>query len=216
MANRSKWLDAVVPMVPGLPTGQRGRWLIERKTVTKEKEEWHRLRAMVNGHGRYVPAGDYTGLIMLGKDGKRSPFASPMMSDTPDERRDHYWPVKKARGVCLITGLGLGVVANAMLLKPEVERVVVIEIEQDVIELVEPHWRGVHGDRLQVIHASAFTWKPPKGQRYGVVWHDIWPTISEDNLREMAMLKRRFARRADWQGAWAQDECRALRAGRRF
>ncbi len=124
------------------------------------------------------------------------------------ETADLWEPVRHATGHCLVTGLGLGIVVNAMLLKPGVERVTVLEIDPDIIGLVGSHYRAKFGDRLELIEADALTWKPPRGARYAAVWHDIWPAICADYLPEIRTLKVRYARRCDWQGVWAEDEMR--------
>lgn len=129
------------------------------------------------------------------------------MSDTPDEIRDLYPIVWKAQGHVLINGLGLGVVLQACLQKEDVTRATVIEISPDVIALVAPHYREKYGDRFEVIQADALAWKPPKGVRYGAVWHDIWDTICWENLESMKLLHRRYGRRADWQGSWCRYLC---------
>lgn len=187
-----------------VPVGSRGYWRVEHKTIADGDAKFGQLRAAINGHGRYVPAGQYTGLLFRG---------SVVMSDTPDEIRDHMGAINAARGRCLINGLGLGVVLQAVARKSEVDHVTVIEIDEDVIALVGPHYEAMFPDRIDIIKADAFAYRPPRGVRYGMVWHDIWPTICSDNLPEMARLRRKYARRADWQGCWARAEC--LRSQRR-
>jgi len=188
-----------------VPEGVSGEWLVRRVTVSEEDEMSARLRCALKPQrpARYVPAGTYTQL-------KRG-LLTIVMSDTPDEIDDFREPLNKAKGRCLINGLGLGVVANAMLMKPEVEHLTVIELSEDVIKLVGPWLVDKHGDRVNIIHADAFMWKPPKGAFYDVVWHDIWDDISEDNLDEMKRLKLRYGRCCGWQGCWAQEHCRAQR-----
>lgn len=184
-----------------LPEGQIGKWKVEKFTVTPEDEELERMRAFSNG-GRFVRAGTYTQL-MRGE--------TLVMSDTPDEIRDHREPIYKAVGHCLVNGLGLGVVVNAMLKRQQVEHVTVIEIAPEVIQLVGQHYLAIYGDRLQIICSDALTWTPPKGTRYNVVWHDIWDTICADNLPEMHKLHRRYGRYADWQGSWCRWRCERSR-----
>lgn len=193
----------MIPKVD-VPEGASGKWRIERFEITEFEANIEKLRAAFNPQRPYraPEPGMYTRLIFNG---------SIIMSDTPAEVRDHIAPVRRARGHVLITGLGLGLVANACLLKPEVESVTVIEIDPDVIKLVEPHYSRKFPHKFRLHQADAFTWKPINGERYSVVWHDIWPDISMDNLPEMTKLKRRFARRADWQGCWSESDCRAQR-----
>ena len=181
-----------------VPAGVSGQWRVEKFTVSGEDAGLERLRSMFSG-GRGVPEGDYTRL-MCGH--------SLIMSDTPDEIRDHLSPIRLASGHVLINGLGLGVVLQAVACKPEVKGVTVIEKSPDVISLVWPYYRAMFDDRVEVVEADAFEYKPPKGIRYGVVWHDIWGNICGDNLPEMTRLHRKYGRLADWQGSWCRYECR--------
>jgi len=180
-----------------VPEGISGNWKVERFEVTEEDEKFQRLRALFSA-GRYVPAGHYTRLTHNNH---------VVMSDTPDEISDVMSAVWNAKGNVLINGLGLGIVTNAILQKPEVEHVTVIEISLDVIALVAEHYKTRFGNRLEVILADAFEWKPPKGKWYNAVWHDIWNDICSDNLAEMHKLHRKYGRRADWQGSWCRHLC---------
>lgn len=167
--------------------------------VTKEAEKAEILRAIFRLDVRYTPAGTYT-CLMYKRD--------VIMSDTPDEIDDHMEAIHHASGHCLINGLGLGVVVNAILQKPDVEMVTVIEKSKDVIGLVAPHYLRKFGNsRLEIINVDAFDYQPPKNVRYGMVWHDIWPTICADNLPEMHKLHRKYGRHAVWQGSWCRRLC---------
>lgn len=183
-----------------LPEQESGPWRIERFTVSKEKADSFNLHLMFSGQGaRRVEPGTYTRLI-------HEDCSEPMMSDTPAEMRDHMEAVYAAKGHCLIMGLGLGVVTEACLRKPEVDFVTVIELDPDIIGMVEPYLIDRWGDdRLEIIQADALEWRPPKDARYGMAWFDIWPTICEDNLDDMKLLTRRFGRKADWKGSWARE-----------
>jgi len=184
-----------------VPEGASGDWAVERFSVTPEEESFEKMRCAFNPQrvARFAPVGDYTRLVRGN---------GVVMSDTPDEIMDHMEPMRRARGRCLVNGLGLGMVAEGMLRRPDVERVTVVELSEDVIALVGPHYRARHGDRLEIVHGDAFEWVPPRGVRYDVVWHDIFDDISADNLPLMTRLKRRYCRRCDWQGCWAEDQCR--------
>jgi spermidine synthase len=114
-------------------------------------------------------------------------------------------PVFHAKGHILINGLGIGMVLAACLRKPDVSRATVIEIDPDVVALFGPAYAD---PRVEVVTASAFEYQPPNGIRYGMVWHDIWDDICGDNLPEMTKLKRKYGRRADWQGCWCEWQCR--------
>lgn len=167
----------------------RGDWRIETRTIANRSFSFSQ---------RSVPPGTYTGLICNG---------TLWMSDTPDERRDHscaYYEAKRRGGRVLVHGLGLGMVVKAMLDLPNVEHVDVVELAPDVIALCGPAFDR-YGARVTIHEGDALAYKWPPGTRWTVVWHDIWPTICEDNLPQMATLHRKFGRRCDWQGSWCHD-----------
>jgi len=125
---------------------------------------------------RIVPPGEYTRLIVGGQF---------MMSDTPAEAWEHEDAYERAEGNVLVNGLGLGFYLDAIQRKPEVENITVVEISEGVIELIGPHFPDVeiiHGNALKVDHDEEFDF----------AWHDIWPTISDDNIPAMIMLTDRY------------------------
>lgn len=182
----------MIPQV-SVPEGSKGAWSVERFTVNPSSIEALRLSMS----GRSIRAGEYTALRHKGR--------GVVMSDTPAEMQDHYGFIRSATGHVLINGLGIGMCLNAALLKPEVTRATVIEIDADVIALVGPHY--LKDSRVQIIHSSAFDYPPPKGVRYGAVWHDIWDAICADNLSEMTRLHRKYGRLTEWQGSWCKEQC---------
>lgn len=199
----ASWLDRVVPPVTWPPCSNAGA-RIEQFTVERQAADLERLRAMIGHHGRYVPAGTYTKLLTLHPGGG----VTLQMSDTPDECHDAVDFVLTARGRVLVTGLGLGVVANALLLKESVTHVTVLEVSQHVIDLVGPLLEAQHGtDRLHIRQADALAYKPAPGERYDWAWHDIWPDIVSSNLAEMTTLRRRWCRRipAGHQLCWGEE-----------
>lgn len=191
-------IDALIPAV-SVPEGISGPWSVKRIVVSDEDAKFENLRACF-GSGRPIRPGTYTRLSRGG---------TTVMSDVPAEKRDHVAFVRVARGDVLINGLGLGMVLQAVLLKPEVLSVTVVEKSADVIALVGDVYRN--DPRLTIVEADAYTFQPPKGVRYGAVWHDIWDDICSDNLKGMGRLHRKYGRRTDWQGSWAKEICQAQR-----
>ena len=178
-----------------VPEGKSGIWYVEKFEV--KEDSIGRISYML--HGRDVPPGIYTRLC------REKSFDNPVMSDTPSEIGDHLHFIHTAHGNCLINGLGLGVVVNALLHKPEVTHIDVVEIEQDVINLV---WPAYNNGKTTLYHADALTTQWPKDQKWDCAWHDIWPSMCTDNLPEIAKLKHKYARRVKYQAAWAEDELR--------
>lgn len=198
-------LKEAIPAV-AVPEGSSGPWRIERFTVTEQEARSFRSM-MLAGAGRGIEPGTYTKLVH-----KRRGI---VMSDTPAERRDHMFFVNAATGHVLINGLGIGMCLNAVLQKPDVTKVTVVELDEDVIALSGPHYLA--DPRVEIVHCSAYDYQPPKGVRYGAVWHDVWDDICSDNYDAMKSLHRKYARRADWQGSWSRPEVeRIVRSERRF
>ena len=137
---------------------------------------------------------------------------------------DEWWTQREAvtealarGGEVLVTGLGLGLVVDAMLREPgsTVSRVTVVEQSPDVVALVGPHLKQRHPGKVEIVHADAFEWQPPVGNRFSVGWHDIWPDPHGDVVREeVARLEARFDSWCDWQGSWPTAYREAL-SGRR-
>lgn len=204
-----------------VPEGQIGDWRVKHFTVTPQQSERDVTRAMIqmSAGGRFTPAGDYVALL----HGRQL-----VMSDTPDEIRDHLRFIRQAQGEVLIHGLGLAMCAAAALHKQEVRHVTVVEQAPEVIELVgrplaealsangnpkRDNWypadmAPIQRERFTVIQGDALTWKPPTGSQWDVVWHDIWNYLCADNLDDMKRLHRRFGRRTRlWQGSWGREFC---------
>jgi len=186
-----------------VPEGKSGDWAITRFTISEEEARFDTIRATFSGYGyRAVKSGTYTKLTRNGHI---------VMSDTPAELGDLLWGVNHSEGKVLLTGLGLGIMAEACLRKPSVDCVTAIEISEDVINLVGPYLKKKYGDRLTIVHADALTWKPPRGATYDFVFHDIWDDICTDNWKAMTRLHRRYAHWCKRQDSWCRYEIQQLR-----
>jgi len=173
-----------------LPEMSKEIWKIEKFTI--DREDFHSMLI-----GRSVPIGEtYTRLTRNGY---------LVMSDTPAEMRDHLFALHRAKGSCLLNGLGIGMLLKNILLKPEVTDVTVVEISQDLIDLVSPYYKD---DRVSYICADALEYIPPRGKKYQMVWHDIWDNICSDNLPEMKKLHSKYSRKTEWQGEWCKEQCK--------
>lgn len=183
-----------VMVTPDVPDQRSGEWSVSHVTIDKHMAAMENMRYIRDGTPELcVFPGTYKRLIRGG---------TLVMSNTPMELKSNHEPVHRARGNVLINGLGLGIVAHSCSLKPEVQRVVVVEKSLDVINMVLPHLRL---DKVSIVHDDCFEWKAPKDIRWDVVWHDIWDDIAQDNLKEMATLHRRYGRKCEWQGSWMKE-----------
>ncbi|MDQ1584579.1 MAG: hypothetical protein QOF36_2633 [Microbacteriaceae bacterium] len=144
---------------------------------------------------------------------------TPVMSDTPAEIEGHFHAIEHGTGRVLVHGLGLGCVVSALLAKPEVTHIDVVEFDPEIVTTIGPYYND---PRVAIRRGDALTYDWPSDERWDYVWHDIWSHISDRNLNpeeaehgiSYGMLFDRFATQARDQGAWAYEEALELRAVR--
>ena len=196
-----------------LPECNNSSWSIEKFDVTEKDSEFFNMQesisGMQGGSVREIKTGVYTRLVRTS-----GIFHKTIMSDTTAETRDLLPLARDAKGEVLIAGLGLGVAVDLVMQDKDVKHVIVIEISEEIIALVGDHFKNKYGDRLTIINADILEWKAPKDIHYDYCWFDIWDDICTDNLKDMTKLKRKYAKKADRKGFWAETEC--LRAQRRW
>jgi hypothetical protein len=182
-----------------VPEGKSGIWTIARFSVSEKDAEFDAMRGMFSGGGmgRHTPVGTYTSLHRGG---------TIVMSDTPDEIRDHRRFMRNATGNVLIAGLGLGMVLQGVARKPDVTHVTVVEKSIDVVNLVEAHYKAKdYGHKVEIVCHDIFDYKPSRGQTFDHGWIDIWDNLCTDNLDEMTKLSRRFIRSIKNKGYWGKE-----------
>ena len=187
-----------------VPEGTCGPWTIEKITIADRP---------------YDPASDPRPECFKFRPGRytllrRGP--TQFMTDLYDEwwtQRIGILEAIRRGGDVLITGLGLGLVAEAILRVHEssVRRLTIVEKSEEVIALVAPHLQSVWPDRLNIVHGDAFSWTPSDGSRFSVGWHDIWPDPTTPSIEhEIASLRQHHAGWCEWQGFWPETYQRAL------
>jgi len=183
-----------------VPDGKSGDWEVSTFDVSETDASFFNIKEAI-GACRFLKPGTYKRLTR---------GSTVIMSNTPAEIRDHMEfraAVRLINGDALINGLGLGVALKMVM--EYVDSVTVIEASEDVIKLCAPTY--ANDPKVNIIHADAFTWKPPKGMKYKCVWHDIWDDVCADNLPDMHKLHRRYGRRCEWQGSWCRALCEDLK-----
>ena len=116
-----------------------------------------------------------------------------VMSDTNMEKRTNLNFCNKAHGNVLIGGLGIGMIVLAIQDSPEIESITIIEKYSEVIELVGTQL--LLNEKVKIIQADVFDWKPDKGQKFNCIYMDIWNWINSDIYRkEMVPLTRKYGR----------------------
>lgn len=183
-----------------VPDGKSGDWEVSTIDISENEARFHNLRCAIKRESvSMIEPGTYKRLTNGGE---------VVMTNTPMEVRTHRAFIRAAHGRVLLNGLGLGMVLSAILAKPEVESVTVIEISPDVIRLTGPTFAS--DPRVRIIEADAFEWKPEPGEKFDCVWHDVWNDICRGNLPGMKKLVRKYAKRAKFQGCWSRELLRDL------
>jgi hypothetical protein len=180
-----------------VPDGKSGPWTIDTFEVTDNIHITLRnLRAIRDGNPELVVhPGTYRRLYHETR--------GVVMSNTRMEVGTARECYEQATGRVLVNGLGLGMVLEGLLSKPDVTYVRVIELDIHVLALVQPHFE--HDPRVEFVQTDAYKYTPAKGEQFDYVWHDIWDTLDADNLPAMARLTRKYARRTKAQGVWSRD-----------
>jgi hypothetical protein len=222
-----------------------GRWRIMHFDITEE--HYRRSKAVAIAQGgvnteerlrRTIPPGHYVTLLRKVTKGEQEdiedgsvvdadsphPGYIPIMSDTPAEIYEHGHAFVNAHGRVLITGLGLGCLVAALLSKPGVEHITVVEIDKDVLALTgkfyanEPRVTLVNDDAIRF--AANYT-----GPDFDYAWHDIWSHIADRNLDDDSVAEHGISYQTmfdmydpfcDYQGAWAYPEALKMRAAKEY
>lgn len=169
------YMGMYMEMADLLEDRQIGDWKLEKFTI-----ESNNLMARMQG----ITPGTYVRLTHRGEC---------VMSNTNMEKRTNMDFCINAHGDVLIGGLGIGMIILAIQDKPEVKSITVIEKNQEVIDMVASQLN--FNEKVNIICADVFEWKPEKGVKYDVSYMDIWNWVNEDVYeKEMKPLKRRYAR----------------------
>lgn len=130
-----------------------------------------------------------------------------VMEDSLAELRKHLPFLLRARGRVLVSGLGLGCVVRALLAKPEVERVDVVEIDPRLAARVGSEF--ARDPRYHLYLGDALTIEWPADARWDYAWHDICEPADSGEERTRTLhelhlhLMFRYRRLVRAQGAWA-------------
>lgn len=172
---------------------KRGDWIIRKRAVPKRQSHFCEHPTMTQLIRKIKPS--MATLHRLEEDGT---VHDVVMEDSCRELRRHLPAMLAAEGHVLKTGLGLGCFVRAILTKPEVERVTVIEIDRHIIDMVGGEFSK--DPRVKIICADALEYKT--AENYDFIWHDIWCPENDGLSLLHAKLIDRFSDNSDKQGAW--------------
>lgn len=178
-----------------------GDWAIQKFTVDD-------VGAFLHNHneidpGRWIVTGDYTSLVWYGDPEK--PKGVLVMSDTPAEIMDHTEFIDKAYGRVLINGLGIGMVAHALLHEDKrecIESIDIVEKNKEVIDLVSHYFKDE--PKVTIHCADAFEMEWPEDAYWHCAWHDIWYYINPSDYPQMKQLMKKYRSRTLYQDCWTR------------
>lgn len=209
-----KLIDKSIPN-SHISTFENENWRLSSINITEQQalvyniSERSSYKDRISLRPRYVRPGKYN--VLFDNENR------VVMSDTPVEKAEHYIFVKNARGNVLIAGLGIGMVAWATALKPEVKTVTVIEKSLDLILVFANECRNnsFYKDRpeviekISIIHNDINTYlnnlSNQERDAYTTAWFDIWNDISDLNLKEMNSLMG-MVPATKFRGCWAYNQ----------
>lgn len=189
-----------------VPDGKYGKWVIDSFTVKDNLSLFmQNARYVRDGFPEFVVrSGDYRRLLLIDKTMPQG--GCIVMSNTPMELMTCRVSVDKAKGRVLVGGLGMGIVLEAMLRKPEVEQIVVVERDAQLLRLVGKHYRKE--PKIKLVQCDLFEYEPDGKFDFG--WYDIWNDVSDGNLDSMSKLKAKFKSRVKSQACWAENLCKRM------
>lgn len=198
-----------------LPKGECALVKIEHFEIDEDKARFHNLRQMIHRRpGFSVRPGKYCALKVM----TDYYTETVMMSDVQMEQLSNVEFVRRAHGRVFIAGLGIGMIIVPLLERDDVKEIVVMEKTQEVIDMVAPHLQKLRGgDKLKVVCGDVLTARPREHGKFNVIYFDIWPYISQDNLPEIANLHQDWKFQLDrtdrncWMSSWMVDHLRQER-----
>lgn len=143
----------------------------------------------------YVPAGRYKRLVHE----KRG----VVMNNFPHVLRLRNSCLQNSYGSVFLSGLGLGLLVDALLERKSVEKICVVEIDADVISLCGSKY--ANDSRVCIFNANVFDYFPSDGEFFQAVWHDVWETFWIEEKKQAEALCARWKKHSNWQGAWGLE-----------
>lgn len=169
-----------------------GKATVNEFTISKYYSQLTLLKAKRNNRPEdYIKDGTYKRLYFDGQ---------LLMSNTKMEINYHFEAFYRATGTVLVAGLGLGMYLYIIKDLKDVKRIVVVEKEKDIIDLIGKYFVN---DKIEIINADIFKFETD--EHFDFIWLDIWNNISVENIKEMELLKNKFAKNSDNILCWNED-----------
>lgn len=167
-----------------LPDSKKGSAELRSFTVDKATVEFTKLKAAMSGlSSEYLgfKPGKYARLLIHG---------STIMSNTYMEIETNRSIMDNANGKVLIAGLGIGMIILPIQEKKNVDKIIVVENNEDVIDLVANKLPLHH--KVEIVKGNIFDLSLSKDDKFDTIYFDIWDGICADYWNEMKKLTSKF------------------------
>ncbi len=135
-------------------------------------------------------------------------LAKTMMSSHESETITNQKFIDSAKGNVLIFGLGLGLIVFPLLKEIGIRRILIVELDQGLIDMVSPIVRFQDSSRkVEIVKGDSFSWETP--EKFDTIYFDIWETIDEKAYSEMGILEKRYQKNLK-EGGWIDSWCSEL------
>ena len=183
--------DLPYPATPTYSIGKYGAWTLHEKSrITSERGYFTGFDEEPKGH-------------FLVRDG------DIWMSTSRLERESHAIHVKHARGNVVVCGVGMGMYLYNIAALPAVTKIVAVEIDADIIDLVQratnfASWPG--HEKISFVNRNALELSPADIGNHPIdyLYVDIWPELGNPEAipHTQAIQAMVNARRVGW---WGQE-----------
>lgn len=131
-----------------------------------------------------------------------------MMSDHESETITNQKFIDSAKGDVLIFGLGLGLIVFPLMKEKEINRIVIVELDNGLIEMVSPMIK-FFGDpnKIEIFQGNCFSWRTE--EKFDTIYFDIWEVIDEKSFGEMEYLESKYRKNLK-EGGWMDSWCSEL------
>jgi spermidine synthase len=113
------------------------------------------------------------------------------MTNNSKEIKTHTFAVDRCSGTILVGGLGLGVVVEMLAKKEDVDRIVVVEKAQEVIDLVWPYVE-TH-NKGEIVCSDLFDYLQDIPEVFDYMYFDVWEDVTIEDYIKVVLPLRELA-----------------------
>jgi hypothetical protein len=174
--------------------------------LSEEFVQWEKIRGSRDAENYFYIYDLAPGVYVKLYNTKERIGSSTIMSNTPMEKRTNLEFVRAANGKVLIAGLGLAMIVLAVQDNENISSITIVEKCKDIIDLVKPQLPL--NEKVKIVHADIFQFKPNKREKYDTIYFDIWSDIESAHYEDITKLHKMFRKYLNksnsnkWMSSW--------------